>query len=172
MPLKPNRQIWKAIEQRRMMRLVYHDKERIIEPHDHGILNGSVQLLAWQVAGFSSRPLPNWLRMKVDEIAGLTTLPDMFPEGRPTGSGRHTKWDKLFIRVKPADEGADAVPEQKTTHPLAFDSMLLTQLCRKLTKITRPGLRCGSAMRTWLGGCAEAAAPTRAHPVPAASRGA
>jgi hypothetical protein len=107
MPLKPNPQIWKAIKQRRMMRLVYHGKERIIEPHDHGILNGSVQLLAWQVAGFSSRPLPNWLLMKVDEMAGLITQPDTFPGGRSTGSGEHVKWDKLFIRVQPAKD-ADA----------------------------------------------------------------
>src|SRR5687768_14188145 len=105
--LKPHPQIWKAIKQKRMMRLIYHDKVRIIEPHDHGILNGSVQLLAWQVDGASSRPLPNWLLMKVDEMVDLTTLADTFPGGRPTGSGRRIKWDKLFIRVQPA-EGADA----------------------------------------------------------------
>ena len=55
----------------------------------------------------SSRPLPNWLLMKVDEMVDLTTLTDIFPGGRPTGSGRRIKWDKLFIRVQPA-EGADA----------------------------------------------------------------
>jgi hypothetical protein len=113
MSLTPHPQIWKAIEQRRTMRLVYHDRERVIEPHDHGILNGSVQLLAWQFAGSSSRPLPNWLLMKVDEIADLITLADTFPGGRPTGSGQHVKWDKLFIRVQPADEGAQAGPVQK-----------------------------------------------------------
>lgn len=99
--LKPHRQIWTAIKQRRMMRLTYHDKERIVEPHDHGILKGSVQLLAWQVAGSSSRPLPNWLLMKVDDIVGLTTLIQTFPGGRPTGSGTHVRWEKLFIRVEP-----------------------------------------------------------------------
>ena len=89
------------------MRLVHHDKQRIIEPHDHGILNSSVQLLAWQVAGLSSRPLPNWLLMKVDEISDMIILKQTFPGGRPTGSARHVRWDKLFIRVQPADEGAD-----------------------------------------------------------------
>jgi hypothetical protein len=108
MPLKPHPQIWKAIKQRRMMRLIYHGKVRIIEPHDHGILNGSGQLLAWQVAGSSSRPLPNWILMKVDEMLDLTTLPDTFPGGRPTDSGEHRRWDKLFIRVRPADQGAAA----------------------------------------------------------------
>ena len=58
MALQPNPLIFAAIEQLRLMRLVYHGKERIIEPHDHGALNGSVRLLAWQVDGRSSRPLP------------------------------------------------------------------------------------------------------------------
>ena len=66
-----------------MIRLIYHDKERILEPHDHGILNGSVQLLGYQVGGSSSRPLPNWLLMKTDEITDLELLNKTFPGGRP-----------------------------------------------------------------------------------------
>jgi hypothetical protein len=118
--LKPHPQIWKAIKQKRMMRLVYHDKMRIIEPHDHGILNGSVQLLAWQVDGACSRPLPNWLLMKVDEMLDLTTLADTFPGGRRTGSGRRIKWDKLFIRVQPADDGGEAGAVREIKPRLAF----------------------------------------------------
>ena len=100
--LQPVPSIWTAIEQTRMIRLIYHHKERILEPHDHGILNSSVQLLGYQVAGSSSRPLPNWLLMKADEIAELELLDQTFPGGRPTSTGNHIKWDKLFIRVKPA----------------------------------------------------------------------
>jgi hypothetical protein len=59
--LQPVPQIWTAIDQTRMIRLIYHEKERILEPHDHGILNGSVQLLGYQLDGASSRKLPNWL---------------------------------------------------------------------------------------------------------------
>jgi len=87
-----------------MLRLIYHNKERTIESHDHGILNGSLQLLGYQVAGSSSRPLPNWLLMKTDEIIDLELLDRTFPGGRPTASGSHIKWEKLFIRVKPASE--------------------------------------------------------------------
>ena len=78
--MKPYPQIWKAIEQRRMMRLVYHNRERIIEPHDHGILNGSVELLAYQVGGSSSRPRPNWILMKANEITDLELLDQIFRE--------------------------------------------------------------------------------------------
>ncbi|MBV8841706.1 MAG: hypothetical protein JO307_02745 [Bryobacterales bacterium] len=102
--LEPVPLIWTAIEQTRMLRLLYHDKERILEPHDHGILNGSVQLLGYQTAGSSSRPLPNWLLIKTNEIVGLELLEKTFSGGRPTATGNHIRWDKLFIRVKPADK--------------------------------------------------------------------
>jgi hypothetical protein len=83
-----------------------HFKKRILEPPDYGILNGSVQLLGYQFAGLSSRPLPNWLLMKTDEITNLELLGQTFQGGRPTASGKHRKWDKLFIRVAPAADRA------------------------------------------------------------------
>jgi len=106
MSLQPDPLLWTAIEHKRMIRLIYHGKNRIVEPHDHGVLNDSVQLLGYQVGGFSSRPLPNWLLMKVNEITDLALLDRTFSGGRPTASGKHLKWDKLFIRVKPANEHA------------------------------------------------------------------
>jgi hypothetical protein len=94
--------LWSAIEHRRMIRLFYHGKERLVEPHDYGILNGTAQLLGYQVAGSSSRPLPNWILMKVEEMADLEMLEKVFAGGRPTASGKHLRWDVLFIRVQPA----------------------------------------------------------------------
>ena len=101
--LQPDPLLWQAIEQKRMIRLVYHGKERLVEPHDHGVLNGAVQLLRYQVAGSSIRPLPNWILMKVDEMADLEMLEKTFAGGRPTASGKHLRWDILFIRVQPPD---------------------------------------------------------------------
>lgn len=106
--LQPVPVVWMAIEQARMIRLFYHNKERILEPHDHGILNGSVQLLGYQIAGSSSRRLPNWLLMKTDEIRELEMLEETFPGGRPTAKGNHIRWEKLFIRVKPARKHLEA----------------------------------------------------------------
>jgi hypothetical protein len=101
--LEPVPLIRTAIEQRRMIRVMYHDRERILEPHDNGVLKGSVQLLGYQTDGSSSRPLPNWLLMKTDEIVNFELLDQTFPGGRPTATGNHIRWDKLFIRVKPAN---------------------------------------------------------------------
>ena len=102
--LEPVPQICTAIEQTRMIQLIYHGKVRILEPHDHGVLNGSVQLLGYQVAGASSRPLPNWLLMKTAEIINLELLDQTFRGGRPTPTANHIKWDRLFIRVQPATQ--------------------------------------------------------------------
>ena len=106
--LQPNPLLWTAIEHRRMIRLLYHGRHRVLEPHDHGILNGSVQLLAYQVGGSSSRPLPNWILMKANDIAELELLDQIFPGGRPSASGKHLKWDKLFIRVQPVADHTQA----------------------------------------------------------------
>src|SRR5262245_23467011 len=102
MLLQPHPPLETAIESRRMIRFAYHGKDRLVEPHDHGILNGSVQLLSWQVAGRSSRRLPNWLLTKIDEMTDLVLLDRIFPGGHPTASGKHIQWDVLFIRVKSA----------------------------------------------------------------------
>jgi hypothetical protein len=109
--LQPNPLLLTAIEHRRMIRLLYHHRNRILEPHDHGILNGAVQLLAYQVGGSSSRPLPNWVLMKANEIADLELLDQIFLGGRPTASEKHLKWDKLFVRVKPATDHRQADSE-------------------------------------------------------------
>jgi hypothetical protein len=99
-----NPAIWAAIEQKRLLRFRYKNRERIVEPHDYGIHNGLIKLFGYQVGGSSSQKLPNWRWTEQDLISNLELLDRTFPGGRPTKSGKHHKWDKLFIRVKPADK--------------------------------------------------------------------
>ena len=49
--------------------------------------------------------------MKANDIADLEMLDQNFPGGRPTVSGKHLKWDKLFIRVTPATDHPQAGSE-------------------------------------------------------------
>ena len=95
--------IWAAIEQKRLLRFRYKNRERIVEPHDYGIHNGLIKLFGYQVGGSSSQKLPNWRWAEQDLISDIQLLDRTFPGGRLTKSGKHHKWDKLFIRVKPAD---------------------------------------------------------------------
>lgn len=94
--------LWKAIDGCRLLRLRYKNKERIVEPHDYGVHNGTVKLFGFQVGGESAQKLPNWRWMEVALISDLEILERTFSGGRATASGQHHKWDKLFIRVKPA----------------------------------------------------------------------
>jgi DNA invertase Pin-like site-specific DNA recombinase len=96
--------LWKAIEEARLIRLRYKDRLRVVEPHDYGIHNGTVKLFAYQVGGSSSHQLPDWRWMEADLISDIQLLNRTFPGGRPTPSGKHHQWDKVFIRVKPADK--------------------------------------------------------------------
>lgn len=94
--------IWAAIEQKHLLRFRYKDRERIFEPHDYGIHKGVIKLFGFQIGGSSSQKLPNWRWAEQDLISELEMLNRSFPGGRPSPSGRHQKWDKLFIRVQPS----------------------------------------------------------------------
>ena len=95
--------LWKAIHEKRLIRLTYKERERIVEPHDYGIHQGLVKLFAYQVAGSSSHKLPAWRWMEEDLIRDIQLLDRTFPGSRSIASGKHHKWDKLFIRVKPPE---------------------------------------------------------------------
>lgn len=96
--------LWKAIEERRLIRLRYNERERIVEPHDYGVQNGVVKLLAYQVDGSSNHKLPNWRWLEEDSMSDIELLSERFAGGRPTESGEHHRWEKLFIRVKPSSK--------------------------------------------------------------------
>ncbi len=90
-----------AIQEKRLVQLIYRHRPRIVEPHDYGIQKGSIKMLAYQVGDPSSGPLPNWRWMEVELISEIRLLNRTFPGGRPSPSGKHHQWDQLFVRVKP-----------------------------------------------------------------------
>ena len=96
-----DQRIRRGINERRLLQLRYQQRERIIEPHDYGIQNGALRLLAFQVGGSSSGRLPNWRWLDVAQMSDVQLLDRKFQGGRP--SGRHHKWDQLFVRVAPPD---------------------------------------------------------------------
>ncbi len=96
----------RAIAEKRLVRFNYNNKLRIIEPHDYGVHKGLIKLFGYQVGGMSSEPLPNWRWAVVNSISDLHVLNCTFPGRRSTRSGKHQRWDQLFIRVKPP-EGED-----------------------------------------------------------------
>ena len=100
-----------AIEQRRIIEFKYKQRTRIMEPHDYGLKEGIPKLLAYQVGGSSSGPVPNWRLIDVNSMLDVRMLSKTFPGGRSTSPGKHHKWDELFARVKPAP------PEESSSDP-------------------------------------------------------
>ena len=79
-------------------------------------------------------PFPPGL-MKANEIVDLELLDQFFPGGRPTASGKHLKWNKLFIRVKPATDHLQAGAELTVLSPLRSSPPCHAQ--RRLTENSR-----------------------------------
>ncbi len=95
-----NRQLVNAIRNRRMIEFDYGDHRRIAEPHVYGLKDGTEQLLVYQVAGGSSSGgLPEWRRVDLPRMSGLSILEDTFVGPRPNPSGRHSIWDQIYEKV-------------------------------------------------------------------------
>jgi predicted DNA-binding transcriptional regulator YafY len=99
--------LYSAIENKRLVRFKYQDKERIVEPHDYGIQKGIARLLSWQIGGQSSGRLPGWRWFDVSNMQEFDVLDKTFPGNRDV-SGKHHQWDKIFIRVEPPEKAGES----------------------------------------------------------------
>src|SRR5579859_7844762 len=90
-----------AIENKRLIRFEYKGNERVAEPHDYGVQNGTIRLLCWQVGGKSNGRIPGWRLVDVDRMEGCEILDRVFEGNREVQRGQHHSWDEVFIRVAP-----------------------------------------------------------------------
>ena len=94
----------RAIAARRLIRFWLDGHERIAEPHDYGIRGDAVHILVFQVGGTSrSGSLPDWRWVRLSRATGFELLDQRFTGGRDVPTGHHAAWDRLFLRVEPAD---------------------------------------------------------------------
>ena len=94
-----------AIHERRLLRFLYHDKDRIVEPQDYGIQKGVVHLFTYQTAGESSSSrLPDWRKFAVMSMSNVELLDDHFPRqpgcsiAKTSGVGRSIRQSRLITR--------------------------------------------------------------------------
>lgn len=91
-----------AIRNKRIIEFDYDGHHRIAEPHVHGISNGTYELHTYQIGGGSkSGGIPDWRRMKVDDIKNLRVTDQRFKGRRPIYSGKHSPFDQTFDIVDP-----------------------------------------------------------------------
>jgi len=91
-----------AIQQKRLLRFLYHGKIRIVEPQDYGIQKGAVHLFTYQFAGESSSgSLQDWRKFAVGNMSNVELLSKSFRGRREAPEQKHQHWDMLFARVEP-----------------------------------------------------------------------
>jgi hypothetical protein len=91
-----------VIENKLLIRFIYKNNERIVEPHDYGINKGVVRLFCWQVGGKSSSRIPGWRMIDVEGMQNCEILEKHFAGNRDV-EGKHHHWDEVFIRVAPPE---------------------------------------------------------------------
>lgn len=91
-----------AIANKEVIEFTYHGYPRVAEPHVYGIKDGKRQILVYQLGGStSSGKIPDWRRIKLDEILGLRVVKGQnFAGPRDSLSIEHGDWDTIIAAVK------------------------------------------------------------------------
>jgi hypothetical protein len=94
-----------AIANKRLIRFTYESAVRVAEPHDYGVRDGALKLLAFQreKAGRKDHDVRGWRWLDISKIEGRMVLDDSFKGRRETTGQHHHHWDVLYAR---ADEPA------------------------------------------------------------------
>ena len=96
--------ILKAIDEIKLLRFVFGQKQRIVEPHDYGIYQGRIRLFGYQVAGESTTgDLPAWRLMEIAKMSAVEMMDQTFSGSRADSSQQHRQWEKIFAHVKKRD---------------------------------------------------------------------
>jgi hypothetical protein len=101
-----------AIAQKRLVAFLLDGCERVAEPHDYGVMNGSIRLFFYQVGGTSrsGRPI-GWRWADLSKVSGLRLLERSFAGARAAPSGKHVRWERLYASVSRSNpEGNDHPP--------------------------------------------------------------
>jgi predicted DNA-binding transcriptional regulator YafY len=90
-----------AIRERRVVKFIYNNSPRVVEPQTFGTsTTGNPILRGYQVAGASSSGKPRGLRLfEVSKIAALEITNTPFPEARPEHNPQDSAMSKVWISL-------------------------------------------------------------------------
>lgn len=101
-----------AIAERRLLSFTYRGSERVVEPHLYGATMKRHEVLcAWvRRGGTASGSQPAWRTFSVNQITGLSILPERFDGPRPDFNPQDPTFEEVFRCVEPARDGASGAP--------------------------------------------------------------
>lgn len=101
-PESIDEQLRHAIENTRLIEVIYNGKRRVVEPHDYGVHSGEERLLVYQlrtVPPSAGRPTSGWRLLDVAKIQNCYVLSESFPGSRGHAHRKHVAWEILYARV-------------------------------------------------------------------------
>ena len=92
-----------AIEKKHLIRVRYHDKLRLAEPHDYGLHNGKERVLVYQLqqlgASAAKGRATGWRLLDVSGIQDCVVEETRFPGSRGNQHRNHLEWETVYARV-------------------------------------------------------------------------
>jgi hypothetical protein len=85
-----------AIENRRLVSLLYHDVQRLVRPHILGLVGEGVAAFSgWQVTGTAA----GWRQFHLAEIDMLTATDRRFHQAAPGYNSRDPAFSKILLHL-------------------------------------------------------------------------
>ena len=97
-------QLRTAIAEKRLLRVGYKGKQRLVQPHDYGVKGGAVRLLVYQLSDGSGQAARGWRLLDTAGIFACEVQESTFAGGRGDFSQQHMEWDEVLARVEPANK--------------------------------------------------------------------
>jgi len=99
--MKFDDQVRFAIGNKRLIQFRYDGSSRVAEPHDYGVQNGVLRLLAYQLRGpvRPKRSPVGWRLLDLSKLEALVVLDDTFPGSRGHEHHQRLVWDEVYARV-------------------------------------------------------------------------
>jgi hypothetical protein len=90
-----------AITNKRLIRFTYQGAQRVAEPHDYGLRDGTDWVLVYQreKAGREDDTSRGWRSLETSKIQDCIVLDDSFSGTREKPDQQHLRWDVLYARV-------------------------------------------------------------------------
>jgi hypothetical protein len=93
--------IRRAIAEKHLVEIRYKSAPRLAEPHDYGVIDGTVRLLVFQLRGpDSGKGAVGWRLLDIVKIESCVVSEQTFDGSRGQLQQQHYQWETLYARVK------------------------------------------------------------------------
>ncbi len=96
-----NDQICDAIAKKQIIKVIYNEAERIVEPYLlFETAKGKLILHSWQLEGsWEKTPPPDWCNMSLEKISSITPLDKFYKSPQPEYNPHSNRFYKIICHI-------------------------------------------------------------------------